>query len=212
MSLLGLFFFNCFFYFFTQFFVGMISNLSETVFSLKSFGLLLFFQAGIFAVYLFCIYRKKLKANSLNVQSFFRLFFYSVFLIFLVNILGMGLEWIGGKMEESSVVALIKNSTGINLVGIILVAVLFVPFIEEVLFRGFLFQAMLDKGFRVFAYCLSAFLFAFAHLSLILFPIYFLLGCSLAYIYEKEKSVWACTFVHCLFNGLSVTFLLCLGN
>lgn len=89
-----------------------------------------------------------------------------------------------------------------------------VPFIEELLFRGFLQTYLRQKIGRIFALFITAFLFAIVHFSpsqglgnFELIPALFVLACFLGMLYEKFQSLWASIGLHATFNGLTILFI-----
>ncbi len=97
--------------------------------------------------------------------------------------------------------------------------VILAPFIEELMFRGFL-QTYIRKFFRPpLAISLSSFCFAFFHFSpdqgLGNIPIIgslFILALFLGFIYERNRSLSAPLALHALFNAISVLNLYFLGG
>ena len=83
----------------------------------------------------------------------------------------------------------------------ILVGVVFAPIVEEIFFRGFLFQGFRQRYGVVAGGLLSAAIFASAHLSLVVFIPTFLLGCVLAYMYHRTNSVLPGIILHFIING-----------
>jgi uncharacterized protein len=92
--------------------------------------------------------------------------------------------------------------------------VVFAPFVEEILFRGFL-QSYLRRYFGVFpAIAIASILFAFLHYSaqqklgnIPLLGSLFVFSCFLGFIYERQRSLFAPIFLHAIFNTLSVASL-----
>lgn len=80
------------------------------------------------------------------------------------------------------------------------------PVMEEILFRGLIFQSLRRFGER-FALLLSALLFAFAHANLAQLPLTFLLGLLLAGAVVAFDSIWASVLMHAAVNGLSALVL-----
>lgn len=78
------------------------------------------------------------------------------------------------------------------------------PLVEEMFFRGFLFQGFRQKYGWVRAILLSSLLFAAAHLELVAFIPTFLLGCVLAYIYHRSNSLWPSIMFHAAFNSFNL--------
>ena len=94
--------------------------------------------------------------------------------------------------------------------AIIMIAAL-APFIEELLFRGFL-QSYLRRFLSpFFAIAASSFCFALFHYSpdqnfanIIIVGSIFVLGCFLGFLYERQGSLLASFFLHSLFNLFSI--------
>jgi len=92
---------------------------------------------------------------------------------------------------------------GTDLVGI-LIGFIFItivaPFLEELLFRGFIYRVFLKTWPPALASFLTALLFALVHLQLQSFFPLFLLGLLLNYSYKKTDSVWTAVAFHSLNN------------
>lgn len=97
------------------------------------------------------------------------------------------------------------------LIVLSLCVIILVPFIEELLFRGFL-QNWIKKYMSPFkAVLLTSCIFALFHFSpsqgmgnIELLVSLFVLSCFLGYIYERQKSLWAPVCMHTLFNAVSI--------
>jgi len=76
------------------------------------------------------------------------------------------------------------------------------PVIEEIFFRGFLYNALKGKWGIKWAVLTSGFLFAALHANLIAFLPIVLLGCALAYSYELTGSLVASITIHVFHNAL----------
>lgn len=85
-----------------------------------------------------------------------------------------------------------------------LVGVVFAPFVEEIFFRGFLFQGFRQKYGWVSAMLLSSAIFAAAHLDLASLIPTFILGLLLAYLFHRSNSIWPGIILHFLVNGSSL--------
>lgn len=138
--------------------------------------------------------------------------------VFLITIL-LGLVstaiW-GTKEFEQLAVKQLKmtmNNSYLFLLTIFTVVIL-VPFMEELLFRGFL-QSFFKKHLgRKGAIFLTAFIFAVVHFApsqkegnFQLIGALFVLACFLGFIYEKEETLWAPIALHTVFNGASVLMI-----
>lgn len=86
---------------------------------------------------------------------------------------------------------------------LIFTVVVAAPFLEEILFRGFIFTGFRNKYGWFTAMLISGVLFAVNHLQLVGLITYFLLGCILAYLRHSSKSLWPPIFFHMIINGVS---------
>ena len=97
----------------------------------------------------------------------------------------------------------------------VLIVVLIAPFIEEVLFRGYVFGSLKGRS-RSLAYVVSCLLFAFLHvwqfvggdvLSLnraVLLIQYLVPGAVLAWAYDRSGNLWGPLLLHVAANALQV--------
>ncbi len=84
------------------------------------------------------------------------------------------------------------------------VGVVIAPFVEEVFFRGFLFQGFRQRYGWITASLLSSAIFAAAHLDLVTLIPTFILGNVLAYAYHRSNSVWPGVILHFLVNAFGL--------
>lgn len=80
------------------------------------------------------------------------------------------------------------------------------PLFEEILFRGIILRAFLQRYLRWQAIGYSALLFGFAHLNIYQFFLAFFLGLLLGWLYERSHSLIPCIALHSAINT-SVTLL-----
>ncbi len=79
------------------------------------------------------------------------------------------------------------------------------PVAEEFFFRGFFYTALRSRWGIKPALILSSLIFALFHLSFLLFPLLFLMGVLLAFLYEKRGSLDASFLLHILNNIVAIT-------
>jgi uncharacterized protein len=89
-------------------------------------------------------------------------------------------------------------------VWFILVGVIFAPIVEELFFRGFLFQGFRQKYGWVGGALLSSAIFGLAHLDPVALIPTFILGLLLAYMYHRSNSVWPGIILHVLVNAMGL--------
>ncbi len=96
----------------------------------------------------------------------------------------------------------------------LLIIIFLAPFVEEALFRGYVFGNLRDHS-RAAAYIVSCLLYAFLHvwqfamvdrsLSCFLLMIQYLApGAVLAWCYERSGTLWGSVLVHCFASALTV--------
>ena len=78
------------------------------------------------------------------------------------------------------------------------------PLVEEIFFRGFLFQGFRQKYGWLAALLLSSALFGAAHLDPVSLIPTFVLGCVLAYLFHRSNSVWPGILFHAMINSLNL--------
>ncbi len=99
--------------------------------------------------------------------------------------------------------------------GTVLAVVFFVPLAEEILFRGFFQNWIIQKVGTWKGIALTSLLFASFHFSVSqdwmnieLLLSLFVLSCYLGFIYERQSSLWASTALHATFNAVSVVLIM----
>jgi membrane protease YdiL (CAAX protease family) len=85
-----------------------------------------------------------------------------------------------------------------------LVGAVVAPVVEEIFFRGFLFQGFRQKYGWMPAVFLSSAIFGAAHLDPASLIPTFVLGCVLAYVYHRSNSVWPGILFHAAINSFSL--------
>lgn len=130
------------------------------------------------------------------------------YVIYLVSmfILNVVLSLTGGTLPgyEAQESYLPLFGTGVLglVVGFILVSFL-APFIEEILFRGFVYRIFVKTWPNWIGNILSAALFALIHVQFQTFIPLFILGLLLNHVYKKTDSLWTSFAFHSLNNILA---------
>lgn len=96
--------------------------------------------------------------------------------------------------------AMFERFTSGSLAMMVMLCVL-APVLEEMLFRGIVLRAFLQRYPRWPAIALSAMLFGAAHLNLYQFVSASLGGLVLGWLYERTRSLVPCIGLHAVYNG-----------
>jgi len=120
-------------------------------------------------------------------------------LILIHNLL---LVWLGVETQGDSITGLYQSFGGP--IPLLVAGVVFAPLGEEIFFRGFFFQGLRGKYGWVGAMLISSAVFAVFHLQLAALIPTFLLGCVLAFTYQRSNSIWPGIVLHFLVNGLAL--------
>lgn len=116
-----------------------------------------------------------------------------------------------------STLEMILNEGGIVRIGFILIAVVAAPFIEEIIFRGWLQTTLRTSGLvpnRWTAIFITTAVFTLIHVnvahpaSLVSLPAIYILSIGLGWLYERHGNLWACIFMHMFFNATQVALAL----
>lgn len=101
---------------------------------------------------------------------------------------------------------------------LVFAAVIFAPIVEEIVFRGAIFNLVKSKTTNpVFPILISGAIFGIVHvlagliggdlLELLHFITYFAMGCGFGFIYHKTKNIYICIGVHMINNLIAVIML-----
>lgn len=122
--------------------------------------------------------------------------------IFIHNLLLMVLGYDTQGDEIIKLFELLETPVWFFLVGAVLA-----PLVEEIFFRGFLFQGFRARYGWVSSMLLSSAIFAIAHLDPASLIPTFILGNLLAYLYHRTNSVWPGVIMHVLVNTFGLGFV-----
>lgn len=129
------------------------------------------------------------------------------------NMLMILFHW---QSQEQIAVRFFKSTMPNPVVYIItcIFVVLIIPLIEEIIFRGFLQNWLLNFFGRKRAIIITAIIFSLFHFSVSqgygnveIIPTLFVLACFLGFIYARQKSIYASWGLHATFNGINVLFM-----
>jgi membrane protease YdiL (CAAX protease family) len=122
--------------------------------------------------------------------------------------LSVVLTMLGQHPQEQAWVIGQAHQRGPGMALFVLLAVVVVPIGEEILFRGYAFERLRQRGGIVAAYLVSSLLFAATHANPSALVIYFYLGLVLAHAYQRTGTVVAPIIAHGVNNLLAFGLLL----
>lgn len=122
---------------------------------------------------------------------------YGIILVHNLILTGLGIDTQGEEITE--LFGMLDSPIWFFLVGAILA-----PLVEEIFFRGFLFQGFRATYGWTRAMLISSAIFAVAHLDPVALIPTFILGCLLAYLYHRTNSIWPPVIIHVLVNSFGL--------
>lgn len=175
-----------------------------------SFYLFLFWMVSLLVVQRYRVTWHTLGLRTVNWQWIALVPFVNALLIFsdvvflrvLVAIFGPSSTW-PRQLDQSTLDA---TRQPVLLALVIITGLFLTPVIEEVVFRGVLYQALRRTMSPGSAALVSAFVFALMHGQLVLFIPFMFLGVVLALIYERSGSLIPTILVHACNNGIILLF------
>ena len=148
----------------------------------------------------------EIKKNKLGVGGFIACIFITYFLMIAANIVGIILNSIiGNATGNGAVNPLMDVIDGLSPVAMILFAAVLAPIWEELLFRKFLIDRVVNYG-EVTAMLMSGVMFGLYHGNLAQCTYAFAIGCFFAFIYIRTGKIGYTIAIHMIINGFS-TFL-----
>ncbi|MEX0923831.1 MAG: CPBP family intramembrane glutamic endopeptidase [Rhodovibrionaceae bacterium] len=135
---------------------------------------------------------------------YFRAVLLAILAMLLVALVSVAMEsLLGGPIDNPQVGMLAPGGSSIfsAIVMLILVAGL-APLVEELLFRGLVYRWISERYGMWIALFFSALIFSCLHGIPALIPPLFVVGCLLAWLYEKSGSIWPCVAMHGVFNAM----------
>lgn len=136
------------------------------------------------------------------VLSGFFLYFGIIFII-SAFILYNDIQIPGFKLQESPIPIFGIDNLGLIVAGITIIGI--APFIEELLFRGFLLRTLSDKIGIYWGSIISALLFSALHIPWSSFIPIFIIGLIINSIVIRSKSLWPAIAFHIFNNAVAFT-------
>ena len=133
------------------------------------------------------------------------------FMYLAVSVTAIVQSKITGLSGEQKVVSLFAGAhPGVLLNLFIAIAVVVAPFVEELVFRGFVFNALLRRMPLVAAAIISGILFGAVHGEPMFIAPLGAGGAVLAWVYYRSGSLWSSILAHGTFNAINLAGVLLL--
>jgi membrane protease YdiL (CAAX protease family) len=129
-------------------------------------------------------------------------------LLILSLLNSLGLQLFGLEQPQAASLRWMRDLPGPQYLLIAVGGALLAPAVEELYFRGYVFNAYLAEKGRALAYVASALLFAIVHGQPVLVPALFGMGLLLAFIYRRSGTIVAAMVAHALNNSVAFGSLL----
>lgn len=113
-------------------------------------------------------------------------------------------HFLGEPKPQAMVQFFLDHSDMVSKGVVVLMAVVFAPFCEEIIFRGYLYGVLKRFGGIWCAVLVSAMLFSAIHIDFATLPALFVFGIFLALAYERFGSLKVPLFMHATFNATSL--------
>jgi membrane protease YdiL (CAAX protease family) len=136
--------------------------------------------------------------------TYTQIIIYSLISIISVNLISGSLF---ANFPLQSNVSQIKESFDISITQLFSI-LLISPIIEELYFRGILFESLRHRQPILISFCMTSALFAIIHFNIISSPTLFVLGLSLALLRLYSNRIIYSIIMHAIFNSIMLLFIL----
>ncbi|MBI1852448.1 MAG: CPBP family intramembrane metalloprotease [Planctomycetes bacterium] len=135
---------------------------------------------------------------------------YTTFVPFML-LAAFGSQWIyqqfGREAPVQDVLGILGTVHSVpSFAWLALLTVVVIPITEEILFRGIVFSTIRRRLGPAGAIVVSSAFFALLHNTSVMLPV-FVIGVSLAILYDRTQSIVACSAAHMIHNGMQVLLL-----
>lgn len=111
------------------------------------------------------------------------------------------LAWVEALVPLSAWEQQAFEAMSVDTPGAPLMTCLLAPVLEEMLFRGVILRAFLQRYPRGIAIAHSAGVFGLAHMNLYQFVVGLTIGLVTGWLYERTRSLWPCIALHAAYNS-----------
>ena len=173
-------------------------------------GFIVEFIVLVGSVYLLGLRRKKLSWHALGLRPLSRAWIVAACGLGIIEYLletgvSYGFQYLFKLPDNTQLQSMAtRGLTWINMVVLIGLAGLAIPFAEELLFRGVIYTFIRERWGVWIGTIISAFIYALISFDLLAGAAAFVLGVVTAIAYERSKSLWAAVIVHVTSSVLSL--------
>ena len=156
----------------------------------------------IFVIYAI-IFTKKYKNNNIKEN---KLSITKILLLIMIGILFITIYNITVSKINQIILFTTFDTSNINIIQYILLTTIIGPILEELLFRGIIFNELKKFNPQMKSILITSFLFSIMHTTILQIIYAFALSFMLIYVYQKYKTIFAPIIMHItsnLFNLLS---------
>jgi membrane protease YdiL (CAAX protease family) len=126
-------------------------------------------------------------------------------LLFVTNLF----VYISDELGFGGSPSLVSEMAGVNDIAYLGIAIVIIaPFIEELLFRGYIYRQIRDGSSKWTAILVTGFLFSLAHFNIITFIPIFILGIFMGFLRERTGSIFPSTLFHSANNLVALFYLI----
>lgn len=172
------------------------------------------YTAALLATFLWIVLRGRGTWHEIGFRSTSPWWVLLIFGIFMVQLLGVLIinvivQQIVGTFENPQIAALTdeRGFSWLNFAVVFVVGAIIAPVVEELVFRGLLYQWLRTHAGVVVAVLLSAAIFSVVHVIPVLLPSLFVVGLILTLAFEWSQSLWVTIALHMFQNGLAIIAL-----
>lgn len=126
------------------------------------------------------------------------LIYLGITLMITLVVLYGGIKIPGYQISQPVLPLFGTSNLSLMIAGIIIIFI--APFIEEIFFRGFVLQGLVNGTNKYFGAIATAIIFAVIHLQFGSFLPIFILGLILSVLFIRSKSIWPCLWFHVINN------------
>ncbi len=117
-------------------------------------------------------------------------------------------HFIGLDNPQKDLVNFFSDNMILNILIFKIMIGIVIPFAEELVFRGVLFNYLKQSFGLWFSIIVSSFAFAIVHAHIVIIPFAFVAGIVCAYMYHRTNNFAVPVFIHVAINSLMVNILL----